>query len=206
MKLSIGSGDVKSLLMGKNTKGYQDLMRKFVSNEIQIYNAFASPIDALRTGAILEDAYLKTLSDNWFTQYKVRSKEMDCLACSIDFALIEKGELKTFEELKTIYFTDFIEHIQPLKQKSYLEQLSFVKKFSKTYYEQIQQQLFVSGLNKANLVYLAVLTYDDDVNTLREINDREVFKIEIQIDDEVIKKIKERASIFQKIKDNFKTI
>lgn len=47
----IGSGDVHALMSGKNTKSHIALMQRFVSGIKPYYNAFASPIDALRTGA-----------------------------------------------------------------------------------------------------------------------------------------------------------
>ena len=70
----IGSGDVSSMMAGKDTKAYLSLMQRFVSNEIPYYNAKESPIDALRTGAILEERFFLTLDDSWFCQYFVQSK------------------------------------------------------------------------------------------------------------------------------------
>jgi hypothetical protein len=64
MNLTIGSGDVAALMAGKDTKTFGDLMRKFVDENKPYYNALASPIDALRTGAILEKNYLLTLYDD----------------------------------------------------------------------------------------------------------------------------------------------
>lgn len=204
MILRIGSGDVKDLLMGKDTKGYQGLFRKFVSDDQIKYNALASPIDALRSGAILEDAYLLTLGDDYFIQNYVVSKEMDCLACTLDFAKINEGKLVDFDELKTMFFPDFIDYIEPLKSKPDFEILSFLKSKAKLYYNQVQQQLYVTELESCNLVYLAVLSYDDGENHLRTIRENEIFKIRVYRDEEVINKIKERAKIFQTIKDNFK--
>ena len=54
----IGSGDIHSLMAGKDSKAHISLMQRFVSGIKPFYNAKASPIDALRTGAILEDRYL----------------------------------------------------------------------------------------------------------------------------------------------------
>ena len=70
----IGSGDVHALMSGKSTKSHAALMQRFVSGVKPRYNAFASPIDALRTGARLEDRYLLTLHDNYFPQYVVQSE------------------------------------------------------------------------------------------------------------------------------------
>lgn len=204
MRLRIGSGDVKDLLKPKNTKGYQDLMRRFVSDDAIYYNALASPIDALRSGAILEDAYLRTLGEDYFIQHNVVSDEMDCLACTLDFAKINEGRLVDFDELKTIFFPDFIDYIEPLKTKADFEIMSFLKSKAKVYYNQIQQQLYVTKLDSCNLVYLAVLSYEDDENYLRDIRENEIFKIRVHRDETVISEIKYKAEIFQKIKDNFK--
>ena len=54
----IGSGDIKSLMSGKSTQAHLSLLRRFVSDVKPFYNAKASPIDACRIGAILEDRYL----------------------------------------------------------------------------------------------------------------------------------------------------
>ena len=88
VSMYIGSGDVHALMMGKDTKGHLSLLQRFVSDDIPYYNAKASPIDALRTGAILEDRYLQILPDDYFVQYVVRSDEMDVFKCSLDFARI----------------------------------------------------------------------------------------------------------------------
>jgi len=204
MNLSIGSGDVKSILMGKTTKGYQDFLRKFVSDEKPNYNAFASPIDALRTGAILEARYLLTLTNDYFCQYKSTFSELDVFTSSIDFAKINKGVIVDFDELKTIWLTDFLEVIQPLKDKSQKEQIEFLKKKFKANYEQVQCQLMCADLKEANLVFVSVETYDDFINSNRIIKDNEIVKFRINRDDEVIKKIKQEGQIFQLIKNNFK--
>lgn len=190
--------------MGKHTKGYQSLLRKFISDDQVRYNALASPIDALRSGAILEDAYLKMLGDDYFIQHHVVSSEMDCLACTLDFAKINEGKLVDFDELKTIFFTDYLEYIVPLKDKAEFEVMSFIKNKAKVYYNQVQQQLYVTGLDSCNLVYLAVLSYEDEDNYLRTISEEEIFKIRIHRDEKVIADIKERAEIFQQIKNHFK--
>lgn len=154
MNLVIGSGDISSLMMGVNTKGYQDLMRKFLDENKPYYNSFASPIDALRTGAILEFNYLNHLDDNYFFQYKSTSKEMSVFTSSIDFAKIQNAELIDFDELKTIFLPDYIDLIVPLKNKPESEFLPFIKKKFKKYYEQIQCQLMCSNLESANLFFL----------------------------------------------------
>lgn len=73
----IGSGDTTALLAGLNTETHYKLLRRFVSGVKPYYNARASPIDALRTGAILEERYLLTLPDNYYAQYLARCEELD---------------------------------------------------------------------------------------------------------------------------------
>ena len=204
MNLYIGSGDVKSLLMGKETKGYQDLFRKFVSDTVPYYNALASPIDALRTGAILEEKYLITLPNDYYPQVKIHSKEMDVFSSSLDFAKINGGNIVDFDELKTIWFTDFVELIQPMQVLSEEDLQVKIQKDFKTYYNQIQEQLYTTGLQSCNLVFLAVMSYEDDVNYLREIKENEVIKFRIYRNLSVIDKIKDAGQIFQTIKNNFK--
>ena len=104
----IGSGDIHALMAGKTTQSHISLMQRFVSGIKPYYNSKDSPIDALRTGAILEDRYLLTLPENYFSQYVCVSNEMDVFKCSIDFAKIEKGEIVDFDELKTISLSDYL--------------------------------------------------------------------------------------------------
>jgi len=202
MNMYIGSGDVCNLLMGKETKGFQNLLRKFISDEKPNYNSFASPIDALRTGAILEERYFKLLPDNYFSQYIVTSKNMNVLKCSLDFAKLEKGVVVDFDELKTCHITDFIE-LQEYKNTEPETYLKYLKKEYKNYYNQIQQQLYVTELNEANLVFLSVFNYDDEENMKRDILENEFIKFRIFKDETVIEKIKQRALFFQGIKDYF---
>lgn len=204
MNLSIGSGDIKSLLMGKQTKGYQNLLRNFVSDKKPYYNAYASPIDALRTGAIMENIYIELLPDGYYTQVKVRSKEMDVFKSSLDFAKMEKGKVIDFDELKTIWLTDFIDIVKPLTELKPKEAQKVISKKFKGYYNQVQQQLYTTELDSCNLVFLAVTSYDDDFNKKRVIKQNEVIKFRIFKDEKVIQKIKEAGKIFQIIKDNFK--
>ena len=117
MSLIIGSGDVARLISGKKTKGYRELWKKFIDTEVPYYNALASPIDALRTGAILEIPYLNFLGDDYYPQVKVDCESQNVLRVSLDFAKFMKGKLVDFEELKTIFLTDFIEIIRPMKEK-----------------------------------------------------------------------------------------
>lgn len=195
----IGSGDVHALMSGKDTASHLNLLRRFVSGVKPYYNAKASPIDALRTGAILEDRYLLTLPENYFTQFVVYSEEMNVFKCSLDFAKIENGKVVDFDELKTVYLSDYLE-FEEIKGSSH-QTLSYICKKYKSYYHQIQQQLYCTGLNEANLVFLSVTSYDDDENYNRVIKPNEYFKVRIQRDDATIALIKERGKIFQAIKD-----
>lgn len=199
----IGSGDIKYLLSGKQTKGYAKLWQKFIDPEPPYYNALASPIDALRTGAILELRYLRTLPINYFDQVKVTSKEMDVFKASIDFAKIDNRKVVDFDELKTIFFTDFIDLIKPMSREPEEVYTEFLKKNFKDNYRQIQEQLFCTELEEANLVFLAVYHYEDDKNLTRDIEDKDIVKFRIKRDENIISKIKERGQIFQIVKDHF---
>lgn len=197
----IGSGDISALLAKHHTKGHHELLKRFVSGVCPVYNAEASPIDPARIGAILENRYLLTLPDNYFAQYKVQSQEMDVFRASLDFAKIEGGKVVDFDELKSVYFDDFLllveikDNIESLLDK--------VKKHYKLYYNQVQQQLYCTGLESCNIVFLAVYNYDDQENSIREIQENEIIKIRIHSDSEVIERIKERGRIFQQIKDYY---
>jgi len=198
----IGSGDISALLSGINSEAHKKLLQRFVSDEKPFYNAIASPIDALRTGAILEDRYLSILDDSYYPQYKCSSKEMDVLMCTIDFAKIENGVIVDFDELKTCNFSDFLK-FESIKENKDLLFKHVLKNFKKNY-EQIQEQLYCSELESANLVYLAVYSYIDEENQQREIKSNEFIKVRINRDEKVIEQIKQRADIFQKIKDVYK--
>lgn len=204
MNLTIGSGDISALMAGVNTKTFGDLMRKFVDENKPYYNALSSPIDALRTGAILEQNYLKLLSDDYFIQYKVTNDEMDVFTSSLDFAKINGGKVVDFDELKTIHFTDYISLVQPLIAKTEQEQKEAILKTFKKYYNQVQIQLYCSKLDSANLVFLAVDSYNDEENILREIQENEYAKFRIYRDEKVISQIISKGQIFQMIKNFFK--
>ena len=204
MNLTIGSGDTTKLLSGNHTKGFAELLQKFVSFDKPYYNAFSSPINALRTGAILEIKFLEVLENDYYVQYKSTCEEVDCLTSSIDFAKIENGKIVDFDELKTIYLTDFIDKIVPLKSKTQEEQAAYLKKVFKSNYNQVQFQLLCTGLDSANLVFLSVESYDDTENYLREINENDYVRFRIFRDIKVIDSIIANAKIFQDIK-NFVT-
>lgn len=203
MKLSIGSGDCKSIMMGNKTKGYQEFLRKFVSDDIQVYNSYASPIDALRTGKILEDRFALTLEEGWFVDVKVRSKDFDVMAASLDFGKMNEGKLVDFIEMKTMWLTDYLDFISPIKGDN-LSLVKWFKKSAKTYYEQVQWQLYVSELESCQVCYLAVQSYDDEFNYKYGIteNDYTMFRVERDLD--VIDKILKEVEFFQKIKNHFK--
>lgn len=198
----IGSGDIHALMSAKNSQAHLALLQRFVSNIIPYYNAKASPIDALRTGAILEDRYLLTLPDNYFPQVTVYSQEMNVFKCTLDFAKIQEGKIVDFDELKTIYLTDYLE-FETLKKASPAELLQYICRKYKPYYCQIQQQLFCTNLDEANLVFLSVTNYDDELNRQREIQPNEYFKIRIKRNNPIIEKIKKRGHIFQQLKDYY---
>jgi len=191
--LSIGSGDVPALLSGKKTKGYADLWRKFLAENPPYYNAFASPIDALRTGAILENVYFQQCTDDTcIYQAKFTDKELDVFTCSVDF-----WQGNTIEELKTIWLTDFIDIIRQCDVNEIIKQF-------KNNYNQLQFQLMCSGLESGFLVFLATKSYDDEENKARIIEPHEIMKFEFPRDEDIISKIRERGKLFQEVKDNFK--
>jgi len=190
----IGSGDIAFLMAGLTTKTHLSLLARFCSGEMPYYNAKLSPIDACRAGAILEDRFLLSLPENYFPQYKAISTEMDVLKCSLDFAEIENGKLKSAIELKTIWFEDIV-HIEPT--------VEYIRKKHSKYYNQIQEQLYCTELNEITLVFIPVYTYNDEVNQERIIDENEKTIIVIPRDEKTIEDIKERARIFQHIKDYY---
>ena len=195
----IGSGDTSALLSGKNTATHSKLLQKFVSGSKPYYNAKASPIDAFRTGAILEERYSLILPDNYYEQHISTCQEMDVMRSSLDFAKLENGNVIDFEELKTCNFDDYLK----IQKSHESNDLDYVKKTYKNNYNQVQFQLLCSGLKHAKLVFLVVYTYDDEVNYDRNIKESEYVKFKIERDEEVIYKIMERATPFQTIKDYY---
>ena len=199
----IGSGDVAAMMAGKDTKAYLALMQRFVSNEIPVRNAKESPIDALRTGAILEDRFLLTLDDCYFSQYFVQSDAMDVFKATLDFAKLDGGEVVDFIELKTVGFNDYLTMVEPIRDDN-VALVDFLKKKHKNYYYQIQEQLYCTKLERAHLCFLSVTSYDDEENYTRIIKPHEYTIVEVERDEAVIDAICERGIIFQRIKDNFK--
>ena len=201
----IGSGDIGSLLAGIHTKAYAKLLQRFVSDEKPYWNAKASPIDALRTGAILEERYGLMLDDSYYEHVRATSSEMDVFKCSLDFAKIDGGIVTDFIELKACSLNDFLE-LEPLRGiEQTAEAQEFIKKKYKKYYNQVQQQLYCTDIDSAVLSFLVVYSYDDEENYTRDIQPNEVIKFRIKRDESVIKKIKERGQIFQQIKDYYES-
>lgn len=203
MNLTIGSGDISALIAGINTKTFGDLMRKFVAEDSPYYNALASPIDALRTGAILEQNYLNLLSDDYFIQYKVTNNEMNVFTSSLDFAKINFGKVVDFDEMKTIHFSDYIALIVPMIGLDEIQQKKLILKNFKKYYYQVQIQLFCAELESANLVFVSVDSYNDEENFVREIQENEYAKFRIYRDEKIISEITKKGEIFQTIKNYF---
>lgn len=202
MKLSIGSGDVKSIMMGKKTKGYQDFVRSFVSDEIQVFNSYASPIDALRTGKILEDRFAEHI-EGYYQDVKVRSKIHDVMAASLDFGKFQDGKVVDAIELKTMWLADYLEYISPLKGNNDAL-VAYLKKEAKIYYNQVQHQLFVSELEECNFCYLSCQSYDDEFNYKYQITENDYTMFRVKRDQEVIDKILKEVEFFQNIKNHFK--
>ena len=201
--LYIGSGDVHALMMGRTSAGYLRLLQRFVSGIVPHYNALASPIDALRTGAILEERFYQTLPFEWFPQYRVQSDEMDVFRASLDFAKLDEGRVVDFIELKTVNLDEYIENIQPIVDDNDAL-LEFLKRKRPSYYNQIQEQMYCAGLDVAHLVFLSVTSYDDAENYARDIKDNEYVMVTVPRDNDIISEIKEKGKLFQIIRDELK--
>ena len=201
--LYIGSGDVHALMMGRTSAGYLRLLQRFVSGIVPHYNALASPIDALRTGAILEERFYQTLPFEWFPQYRVQSDEMDVFRASLDFAKLDEGRVVDFIELKTVNLDEYIENIQPIVDDNDAL-LEFLKRKRPSYYNQIQEQMYCAGLDVAHLVFLSVTSYDDTENYARDIKDNEYVMVTVPRDNDTINEIKEKGKLFQIIRDELK--
>lgn len=196
----LGSGDTTALLSGIDTKGHLSLLQRFVSDVKPNYNAKASPIDALRIGAILEERYISQFEDdNFYPQVSAVCPFMDVFICHLDIAKVELGKITEFIEVKTVGFVDF----QDMILMTDAELLAHVKKAYKNYYNQVQQQLMCTGLNSAEIHFIQVIDYDDNNNYERVINPSEVIKCRIDVDHEITAKIAERGQVFQEIKDYF---
>lgn len=196
----IGSGDTTKLLAGKDTRGHLELLQRFVSDVKPNFNAKSSPIDALRTGAILEERYISQFDDtNYYPQVLCVSPEMDVFICHLDIAELTEGVVTNFIEVKSVGFIDF----QEMLLLDNDELLKHVRKAYKTYYNQIQEQLFCTNLGQCELHFIQVLSYDDTCNYERIISNNEVIKCQIRRDEEVISKLRERGKVFQILKDYY---
>lgn len=198
--MRIGSGDVSALLAGKDTKTHKALLDRFITDNRQYYNAFNSPIDALRTGAILEEKYHNYLPDDYFPQYEVVCGEMDVFVAHLDFARLDGGKVVDFDELKSCNIDDYLE----IQSRDGSDLLEWIRKRYKSNYNQVQHQLLCTDLDSANLVYLGVTSYVDEDNRQRIIKDHELKKVRIERDEKVISLIKERGQIFQQIKNYYR--
>ncbi len=197
----IGSGDIYALLSGKNTKSHQALMQRFVSGIKPYYNALMSPVDVLRTGMILKDRYLLTIPESGIIKYSVCSTEMNVFRCTIDHAIIKKDVVVDFDKLRTVNQSDYLNLIRIKEDKKYL--LSYVRKKYRSYYNQVQEQLYCAGLDSCNLVFLSVTSYDDEMNKKRNIQPGDFFTLRIYRDEDIVSAIKERGKVFQQIKDYY---
>lgn len=199
----IGSGETSALLSGINSKTHHKLLQRFVSDEIPVYNAKATRIDAFRAGAILEERFYLHIGDKYLPQYKVIDKDNDCCKATLDFAEVESNVVIDFIELKTAWLTDY-QIINMYRDKPKEEYIPFIRKKYKDNYNQVQYQLMCSGLQKANLCYLEVQSYEDEDNYNRVITPDEYVKFEIERDEYVISEIRRRVYPFQVLKNYYK--
>ncbi|MDL2211861.1 hypothetical protein LJB88_03180 [Erysipelotrichaceae bacterium OttesenSCG-928-M19] len=189
---TIGSGQTKYLLSkNKESKTYKKFLSQFFGIEKVVYNAYASPIDAARIGQITEDRYYEQMDDGWFTQTKVVNKDMNVLIASLDVSKLVNGKVIDFEEVKSLFFIEFIE----------LDEDTDIKVKFKNYYNQIQHQLLCSGLNEATLTFICVYDYNDEEAYKRVIEDKDIKKYKISRDEDVFNQIIENAKPFQLMKN-----
>lgn len=201
-KMQIGSGDIVALLSGKYTITHKRLIEQFVSGVKPRYNSLHPNCPGqFRAGAILETKYYSLLPKEYCPQYPAVSDEMDVFICHLDYALLDNGIVKDFEEVKTIKFDNF-KIISRIDDNSVAVQ--YIKKYYKTIYNQIQEQLFCTKLSEATLTFISVHSYEDVDNYMRVLTPDDVFKIRISRDEEIISRIKERGSVFQVMRDYYK--
>ena len=93
MKMYISSGQVSNLLMGKNTQRHKELIHTFINDDRPHYNSKGSPIDALRTGSILEDRFYLILDDEYLPQCEVWNSEYDFCRSTLDFAIKKNNQV-----------------------------------------------------------------------------------------------------------------
>lgn len=202
MKMYISSGQIGNLLMGKHTQGHRELINTFINDDRPRYNAKRSPIDALRTGAILEDRFYLILDDNYIPQCEVWNTEYAFCRSTLDFAIKENNQVKWFKELKTCFYTDFLK-FQEYKNTPYKEYIAYIKKYYKDNYNQTQFHLFNTGLKECDLTFLEVKNYNDNENYTRNIQEDEYIDFKIKRDEDVINQIKNRLEFFKSIIEYF---
>lgn len=203
MYLFVGSGDIGDLLAEENTDAHFRLWNKFLNNQKPNYNALNTSIDAFRTGAILEERFFQILPDGYYFQEMVINSEMDALKVTLDFPLYRDQKIIDFDELKTVNFDDYL-IIEKLRQSEYSVYINFIKKYYKKYYNQLQSQLFTTGLDSANLVFLCVYSYIDEDNYNRDIKENEYIKFKVYRDSAVINLIKDKLTPFQNVKNYYR--
>lgn len=193
--MRIGSGNIKDLLQDKNSKGFKKLLIDFIKDEPINRNALNSPIQQFRTGAILEEVMYKSMPEKYMAQVRVKSDLFDIMTCTLDFALLEKGKVTYFVEMKTLNFDSFI------SLYSSSNKLEYVKKYYKSYYNQVQEQMLVTGLKVCTIMFVVVLSDDDNDNWNRVFKKEDIVNVVVPFDEIVGNKILERISFFQQIKD-----
>lgn len=201
--MRISSGYTDKLLMGKQTKGHKDLINMFINDNWPLHNALNSPIDALRTGKILEVRYYLILSDKYIPQCEVWNKEFTFCRSTLDFAIKTNNRVSWFKELKTCFYTDFLA-FQEYKEAPYDRYIAYIKKYYKSNYEQMQFHLFNTELDESDLNFLEVKSYNDEENRNRIIQEDESITFLIKRDEEVINRIRERLDFFQALNNYFK--
>lgn len=193
--MRIGSGNIKDLLQDRNSKGFKKLLIDFIKDEPINRNALNSPIQQFRTGAILEEVMYKSMPENYMAQVRVKSDLFDIMTCTLDFALLDKGKVTYFVEMKTLNFDSFI------SLYSASNRLEHIKKYYKSYYNQVQEQMLVTGLKTCTIMFVVVLSDDDNDNWNRVFKKEDIVNVVVPFDEMVGNKIIERISFFQQIKD-----
>jgi len=194
--MRIGSGQTTKLLQKTTSKGFRDLIAEFVKGETEYPDAMKSPIDSFRAGAILEEVMYKYMPDEYLPQIRIISRVYDVMTSTLDFAVPQGNWVSRFTEMKSINFEDF------LKLNAEKNKLDYIKTKYKNYYNQVQQQLFVTDLPEGTLMFIPVYdAKDDESNRNRVIYDYEIIQIPITPDARIQSLIEERAKFFQSLKN-----
>lgn len=194
MSRHIGSGDIPSLMAGVKTKKHQELINKFMSGEKPNYNAYLSPINQLRTGKIIEDRYARCV--DLIPQWHVVSDDMNVFAATLDYVRLENRKVVYFEEVKSIWHEDF----DKLPKKE-VDREIYIRHKKKDIYNQVQEQIYCSKLMFGVVTFIAVYSYEDEINYSRNILESEILKTVINRDEAAIHNITKRGLPLQKIKD-----